>query len=1289
MIRLVTATLAALYLLAAANLCAEPGLFDGVQFKGRIALSHDGNYNDEDDWGAFPVAIAMLDAFGVKEKIVHIDYNNIVGYNDERFEREMTTSVLGAAAHYGLPASVLKNCRTDLAGAIRSITEAVNASSADNPLYYLLAGPMDVPYEGIKAADPAKRRFVYCISHSVWNDGYGRRRPSGVRVKRDVIELGINWIQVQPGNLLAASTRTESTPAQWALVQWMRDSADERLRWLYSRIQAVGRVDVSDATMAYFLLTGDEACDLQKLRTLLEKKQRPQPTLHRASIRLEAENFQTLEHTTAVLVGRSVSQSLSVRTSGAGNGAIRTKFHEIYAAPSGRYDVDIQYRGSRNGDAAFALLVNGVAQGAGWKAAAGDAAWKTQTIENVALAAGDEIAVEIVPKGKGAGEIDYVQLTARNAAGQAPAAASAAPRAKSAKAGKTAKGVAGPSPVEPQQAAPALFGRPLPYDGKTFRGRIALSSDGNYNDEDDWGALPVAFAILDVFGVTDKVVHVDYNNIVPLNEPRFEKEHRISTVGAAERFGIPPSVLHDCRTALDAAVESIKNAVNASSADNPLYFILTGPMEVPYRGIMAADPARRQYVYCISHNAWNDGIANKEVSPHNKRDVIPLGVKWIQIKDGNPLLAFPGVPGQKSTPEQWALFHWMRDSKDERLRWIFSRLEAEGRGDISDATITYFLLTGDEECDLKKLETLLDKKQKPAPITVRPVIRLEAENFAVLDGYSVVRRTASPRPSQSTLIALSENTSRGGIKTFLDEPYAAYSGRYEVGIRYHDEAHGASVFTLRVNGVQQGQPWKAAAHDGQWKTQTFSEVLLVQGDEIEIGVEAEGGGRAELDYVELRYLGLDDPAAMPGQIIVDPSNPRWLKKNGGPRVFLFGAGNPEEFFFFGTRQSDGTRRGGNQETMIKRLAGTGANTFHVLAMRDSRYNVEPNNGAPDCNPFENADIAGRLDEDILNQWEGWLTALEAADINVIFTFYNDFDDYEDKAGWKLDASGNLHPQEKYFIETLVKRFKHHKNLIWAIEESCNKLSRAKQERLKKVAELVAAADNYHHPIAQMFQILYYDEVHPDKVSPEDYINTPVRMMTWGHYATPQKGLPATEQYYKELVGHWREAAGRYVLLNTEVDKHPNAGAQSRLYCWTSAMANFYTMINSHRPDKANVPRETYLDDGRIRAFMEQTDFHRMAPAPELRFGGSLYVLANAPDSYIAYSNKASAKLGVRNLAAGTYLLRWFDTTNGRTVEQAATVSAGDAAWEKPADIGEEAALYVRRLHGASAEKSGQ
>ena len=63
-----------------------------------------------------------------------------------------------------------------------------------------------------------------------------------------------------------------------------------------------------------------------------------------------------------------------------------------------------------------------------------------------------------------------------------------------------------------------------PFDGQTFKGRIAFSSDGNFNDEDDWGAFPTAMAILDAFGLTEEIVHVDYCNILKGNDPRFYRE---------------------------------------------------------------------------------------------------------------------------------------------------------------------------------------------------------------------------------------------------------------------------------------------------------------------------------------------------------------------------------------------------------------------------------------------------------------------------------------------------------------------------------------------------------------------------------------------------------------------------------------------------------------------------------------------------------------------------------------------------------------------------------------------
>jgi len=115
-----------------------------------------------------------------------------------------------------------------------------------------------------------------------------------------------------------------------------------------------------------------------------------------------------------------------------------------------------------------------------------------------------------------------------------------------------------------------LYPHSGPYDGRgprsagtNFKGRIAFSSDGNYNDEDDWGAFPIAIAMLDAFGLTDKLVHVDYCNILAKNDPRFYREMAESVLGSADRYNISRSILFDCQKDLDGAIDSIKNAIEA------------------------------------------------------------------------------------------------------------------------------------------------------------------------------------------------------------------------------------------------------------------------------------------------------------------------------------------------------------------------------------------------------------------------------------------------------------------------------------------------------------------------------------------------------------------------------------------------------------------------------------------------------------------------------------------------------------------------------------------------------
>jgi hypothetical protein len=415
------------------------------------------------------------------------------------------------------------------------------------------------------------------------------------------------------------------------------------------------------------------------------------------------------------------------------------------------------------------------------------------------------------------------------------------------------------------------YAHPGPFDGREFKGRIAFSSDGNYNDEDDWGAFPIAIAMLDAFGVKDKLVHVDYCNILPQNDPVFYKEMVESVLDAAERYGIDRSILFDCQTNLIGAVESIKNAINASSADNPLYYVLAGPMEVPYRGITKSNPDKRKYVYCISHSVWNDGYnrADSKLHIHNKRDVIPSGINWIQCRDGNRNLAHPGGVGKRSNPAQWSLYYWLRDSGDSGLRWIFSRLEAEKRCDISDSTMTYFLLTGDEEANLDKLKRLLNDSRMPRIEKHRKSIRIEAENFRNLGGFKV---EYGDRRASHRVNVVMRDIGTDSITTAFNDIYTV-SGRYDVDIRYFDEKDGRSEFRLFVGDVQRSEPWTASADTGSWQSKTIADVPVKTGDEIALEVRSDGGEACKLDYVQLNYRAQ-------------------LSNASGPRTSLFTGNEP-------------------------------------------------------------------------------------------------------------------------------------------------------------------------------------------------------------------------------------------------------------------------------------------------------------------------------------------------------------------------------------------------------------
>jgi hypothetical protein len=390
-----------------------------------------------------------------------------------------------------------------------------------------------------------------------------------------------------------------------------------------------------------------------------------------------------------------------------------------------------------------------------------------------------------------------------------------------------------------------------PYLDGEFKGRIAWSADGNHNDPDDWIASPLALAIFAEMGLRDRVVHFDYNCILPQTNPEWEKIHAASVLGAVRHWAYDPARFVDVRQDKDRAIASIARAINASSVDNPLYFVVAGPMEIPVLGIRQSDPAKRKFVYCVSHSRWNEGFSPQYQFTFTKRSVIEEGVHWVQIRDQNRLLAF-GRFGTPSLPPEFAPYFWLRDSSDPKLKFLWERMLVSTRPDPSDAGMAWFLATGDEEATPEKVRQLLAEGRRPKLVTPRPGVRIEAENFFHLETYALEHRNNDRGASHRISAALPATASSGRTRTRFDELYAPARARYDVEIRYLDAPDSTGRFTFLVNGNPQGASWESRGDGRGWTSHLIRNVEIAQGDELRIDGE---GKVARLDYVQLNAPG--------------------------------------------------------------------------------------------------------------------------------------------------------------------------------------------------------------------------------------------------------------------------------------------------------------------------------------------------------------------------------------------------------------------------------------------------
>ncbi|MEL7315714.1 MAG: hypothetical protein AAFN08_12255, partial [Cyanobacteria bacterium J06559_3] len=240
----------------------------------RIAVSADGNA-DPDDVGATPAGLAMLAHADLQDSLVHYHVNSQVwGKPDSSQSEKMRTSAFGSADRMGFDEDVFFDAVKEFQQGpnnpmTQHLAKAINASSANDRLLIIGAGPMEAIYQAVKLADSSKRAFVEVLSHSSVNDKNTGSRDTG-HTRTDIEKLGVSFIDIKDQN------RGFSTKKDFGPWSWMK-TADPNWQWVYDRMQAGGKADISDAGMVYYALTGDERGDIDKLQAFLDADPAPNP----------------------------------------------------------------------------------------------------------------------------------------------------------------------------------------------------------------------------------------------------------------------------------------------------------------------------------------------------------------------------------------------------------------------------------------------------------------------------------------------------------------------------------------------------------------------------------------------------------------------------------------------------------------------------------------------------------------------------------------------------------------------------------------------------------------------------------------------------------------------------------------------------------------------------------------------------------------------------------------------------------------------------------------------------
>ncbi len=236
------------------------------------------------------------------------------------------------------------------------------------------------------------------------------------------------------------------------------------------------------------------------------------------------------------------------------------------------------------------------------------------------------------------------------------------------------------------------------------KGRIAISSDGNEHDDDDWSATPFTLAILNAAGLQDKVRLYTYsdhiwgsNQCYPLKSGMSAYDHmKESALVGGAMFNFKNTKFICAVDNAEVAYNAMRDEINLSTETNPLIIIAAGPMQVVGEALNRANKEALKNVTLLSHSYWNNNHADQPHARNKNPQRIQAwdvheGWTWNEMKESfeGDGVRFVSILDQNGKGDDAGLyckfkyFDWLKDPKMGEIKyynagsmeWLYSRLE--------------------------------------------------------------------------------------------------------------------------------------------------------------------------------------------------------------------------------------------------------------------------------------------------------------------------------------------------------------------------------------------------------------------------------------------------------------------------------------------------------------------------------------------------------------------------------------------------------------------------------------